>query len=561
MPRREAVVEELRHFEQITNVGEDALRPEDKARLLAAIRAQSPESAARLDSIVVGEIDRSRRCLVEAQAHHQKLRDLLDQATAPPWHPAVYVRPVEMAEGLRAMVWFGGRIRIVNYVDGLDSTSLATGDEVFLNNDLNLIMGRSPLGMPQVGETAAFERYVDDGRMVLRHRDDEVVCDVADELRGAILEQGDQVRWDKSTWMAYEKIDRPQDERHVVKEMPEARPEQVGGQRDNLREMLRVLTAALVSPDMASRYGLPSKRSVLLVGPPGCGKTLMARVSASEIGRISGKKCRFYVVKPAEWESMWVGETQANIRRTFESMRTTGTDGYSFLFLDEVESVGRTRGNAIGGAHGDKFLAALLAEIDGFRANANVVLVAATNRKDLIDQALLERLSDVELVVRRPDMQAAREIFGVHLPGDLPFSPNGDQADDTRRQLIDVAVSRLYSPNADNQVATIKFRDSTVRTVTARELISGRVMEQVCTAAKQSAFYREIDGGSPGLQVRDMEESVDSVIHKLSSTLTRINVRSYLDDLPQDMEVISVTPVVRKVKRTHRFLNVPVTSN
>src|SRR5262249_29067655 len=151
-------------------------------------------------------------------------------------------------------------------------------------------------------------------------------------------------------------------------------------------------------------------------------------------------------------------------------------DGFAVLFMDEVEAVGRIRGSAVG-HHSDKFLAALLAELDGFSDRTGVAIIAATNRKDLIDPALLAPASDVEITVSRPDLEAARAIFGIHLPESLPFSPNGPLAADTRRAAIETAVSRFYSPNADNELCVLRFRDGKTRTVAGRELASGRVFE------------------------------------------------------------------------------------
>lgn len=555
MPRLDQQLEERRLLQQVLTVGEGAPAPDEKVRTLQMLRAASNDAGLRIDTVLVNDSERSRRALTEAMAHQEKLRELLEAATAPPWHPAVFVRPCEMPEGRRAIVYFGGKTRIVNFREDLDWLTFRTGDEVFLNNDLNLLMEKSPFGMPQVGETATFQRVMDDGeRVVIRHRDEELILDMAGALRDHDLETGDLVRWDRGTWMAYEKVERQVDESYLMKDIPDGRPEQVGGQRENLKQLIRAMTAALLSPDLAQRFGIPSKRSILMIGPPGCGKTLLARVGSAEVGRIGGKQVKFFIVKPAEWESMWVGETQANIRRCFDALRKHAETGYCVLFLDEVESVGRVRGSSMAGNHNDKFLAALLAEIDGFRANQNTVIISATNRKDMLDQALAERLSDVELHVRRPDLRSARDIFGIHLPASLPFSPNGDLAAKTRQQVIDIAVSRLYSPNAENQVATVKFRDSTVRTVAARELLSGRVMEQICTAAKQAAYYRALDGEEAGIQARDMDDAVDQAMTKMSTMLSRVNVRSYLDDLPQDVEVVSVTPVVRKVPRPSRFV-------
>jgi SpoVK/Ycf46/Vps4 family AAA+-type ATPase len=290
-----------------------------------------------------------------------------------------------------------------------------------------------------------------------------------------------------------------------------------------------------------------------MVGPPGCGKTLMGRVAAAEIRRMTGVTCHFVVIKPAEWENEFVGATQRNIRNCFAAMnQATAADDFVLLFLDEVEAVGRLRGS-VTGFHNDKFLAALLAELDGFTARGRVAIVAATNRKDLLDPALLERLSDLEISVQRPDMRAARDIFAVHLTERFPFSPNGEAAHDTRRELIDRAVSRMFAPNAENELCAVRFRDGKTRTVAARELASGRLIEQICRAARQTAFLREVQAGERGIRVADIDDAVADAIERLTTTLTPRNIRAYLNDLPQDIDVVSVEPIVRQTRRAHRY--------
>jgi SpoVK/Ycf46/Vps4 family AAA+-type ATPase len=348
--------------------------------------------------------------------------------------------------------------------------------------------------------------------------------------------------------MAFEKIAGAAGRRFLLDEVPDVGRGQVGAQDANLDVLLSALTTTLVAPELAARYGLGGRRSVLMVGPPGCGKTLMARVAAAEVSRLSGRRCRFAVVKPAEWESPWVGETQQNIRNCFRALQETA-DGCAVLFMDEIESVGRIRGGSAN-QHGDKFLAALLAELDGFADRRDIAIIAATNRKDLVDPALLERLSDIEITVRRPDMHGARSIFEIHLPETLPFAETG-----SRDEIVETAVSRFFSPNADNALCTLHFRDGKARTVVARELASGRMFAQVCRAACQAAFLRDVRGGEQGVRVADIENAVADALERLASTLSRQNVHAYLSDLPQDVDVVSVEPVVRKVTRPHRYRN------
>jgi ATP-dependent 26S proteasome regulatory subunit len=232
-----------------------------------------------------------------------------------------------------------------------------------------------------------------------------------------------------------------------------------------------VLTAALVAPALAKSYGLGGRRAILLYGPPGCGKTLIARNAAAELQRQSGRRCRFAVVRPGEFESPYVGESEANIRACFRALAEASAGGLALVFLDEIESIGRIRG-AHGARHADRFLAALLAEIDGFRERGQVAILAATNRRDLLDPALLSRLSDVQLAVPRPDLASAREIFAVHLPESLPYARRGEQGVEPEprggraaQRGAEVATSLLYAPNAANEVAKLpaRRRSRTVR--------------------------------------------------------------------------------------------------
>ena len=547
MPRMPQPGPDLPFLDDILAVGERAPTIDRKLELARMLRATAPDAARRLDHALLEQQVRLADGLRLAEAAQAELRAMLERLDSPPWHPALFLGRVATDLGPRAMVLCGGARRVVAAAADVDLDDLVAGEEVFLGSEGSVVAGRSPYGAPRVGETAFFERATPDGRCVLRARDEEMVVDVAGMLDVAALRPGDQVRWDRAAWMAFEKIAASAGRRFLLDDVPDVGRGHVGGQEANLDALLSALTATLIAPERAARYGLGGRRSVLMVGPPGCGKTLMARVAAAEVARVSGRRCRFAVVKPAEWESPWVGETQQNIRGCFRALREASEGASAVLFLDEIESIGRIRG-AAANQHGDKFLAALLAELDGFADRAGVAIVAATNRKDLVDPALLERLSDVEIAVDRPDLRGARAILDVHLPPDVPLDPAA-----SRDELVETAVSRLFGPNADNALCTLRFRDGRTRTVVARELASGRMLAQVCRAACQAAFARDVRGGAPGLRVADMEDAASEAMERLASTLSRQNVHAYLADLPQDVDVVSVEPVTRKVARPHRY--------
>ncbi len=536
--------------------GDDRLTLEQRIAYAQTVRESCPDGSRRLDEFLIKNLGRSRAALVEAEEKMSELGALLAKLTAPPMHAATFIKGVATPQGGGAIVLHGTSQRVVGLHDSVAAGELRAGDEVFLASNLNVIMAKSPRGARFVGETAFFDRALPTGSLVIKWRDEELIVDAAPELAAQQLAPGDTVRFDRNAWMAFEKVERARGHRCLLEEVPDIRFDQIGGLGAQVEELFSALTIALSNPEPAARWGIGGRQSILLIGPPGTGKTLMVKAVASEITRTSGKRCRIAVVKPAEWESPFVGETQANIRNFFKSLREAAADGVAIAFLDEVEAVGRARGSSVG-HHSDKFLAALLAELDGFTDRKNIAIIAATNRKDLIDAALLERLSDIEIPVGRPTARGARAIFGIHLPGTLQFSPNGSEAQATREHLVDTAVSRFYGSNAgESAISVIRFRDGKERTVMAHELVSGRIFEQVCRHAKRTALQRELRGESePGLRAGDIDEAVALAMERMRTTLSIANAHSYLADLPQDVSIVSVQPVARKVKQPGRYLN------
>jgi proteasome-associated ATPase len=539
-------------FEFLTTTGPTAPSTEDKARFLQSLRGRGESAGCYVDRFLIDNLTRCQGGLLEARLNQDHLRQLLEKVTAPPWYPAIVLGPVTTAQGTRLLVAQGSTRRLVGAGDGVDLSALRKGDEVFLGSQLNVVLGRSPLGMPVFGELATFENWTADGRLTLTRRGgDAVIVEAAPSLDSAALKPGDLVRWQPELWLAFERVERAEAKRYVLEDVPDIRREAVGGQDANLERLVAALTGTLVAPELAARYGLRGQQTVLLIGPPGCGKTLIARVAVAELVRLTGKRYPIVIVKPGEWEDPYVGVTQQNIRACFGELRVTG----GVAFLDEIEAIGRIRGG-LAAQHADKFLAALLAELDGFADRGNVAVIAATNRKDLIDAALLSRVSDLEITVGRPDRRGARQIFEIHLPPTLAYHANGHAAADTRRALIEAAVQHFYGPGPDNDLCMLRLRDGRTRTIAARELASGRCFEQVCRAARRTAFERELHGGEPGLQRIDLEEAAIETKQRLRTTLTPANAHAYLADLPQDVDVVSVEPLVPRVPHPHRYLSI-----
>ena len=543
-------------FEILAASGSGAPSTMDKVLAVAEARHRHPEITPQIDTFLIDQHAKCRAQVEKTKAHMKELEGVVEQLIAPPHIVVTYLGPSQMPDGrTAAVVAHNNARRVIPMTKSVDPAELRVGDEVLLNQDLSLLVARSPLDGLAFGETVCFERMLSEDRMLVRFQGEQIAIGIGADLLGEAWEPGDLVRWDRSARLALEKIEPTTSSEYMVEDVPDVRPEQVGGQRLVLDELISTLTIVLTNPKLAVRYGLSGQQVVLLVGPPGTGKTLMAKVAAAEIARLTGEACRILVVKPGQFEDPYVGVTQRRIRECFEVAR--GCDGYALIFLDEIESIGRQRGGLIG-QHHDKFLAALLAELQGFSSDdgSKIAVIAATNRLDLLDAALVERL-EVQLHVKRPDRRGAREIFAIHLGEELPYNPDGELAAATRNDLIERAVSRFYDPNADNDVCTVRFRDSKQRIITAPELASGRCFEQVCRAARRAACVREVCGGEPGISLNDIEEAVSLTLEKMGSTLTVHNVRNYLPDLPQDQDVVAVEPVVRRVAQPHRYFHTP----
>jgi ATP-dependent 26S proteasome regulatory subunit len=488
-----------------------------------------------------------RSAMEEVVAVQAEFKAQLDKLCMPPWFPATFVKMLGTLRGDKALVMSGNQSRVVEIGSEVDVSSLGLGDSVLLNEHQNIIMERSVDSSGRGGILAKFDRWTDDGRAIIRFREEEVVCaagPLKDSLKGKLgkIKPGDLVRWDENIKLAFERFESESGKEFLLQEAPAVGRETVGGQDDNLDRVLSFLTMAMVAPEKAKTYGISGKGAMLMIGPPGTGKTLMARVAAYELSKIGKKKVRFGVVKPGEWLSPYVGVTEAHIRNCFSALKESTKDGgYAVLFLDEIESIGRLRGT-MSNVHSDRFLASLIAEMEGFSDRQNVAVIAATNRKDLLDPALLERMSELEVFVGRPNEMGARAIFCIHLPADVPFHANGSTASKSRDEAIEAAVSMMYKKASP--VCVLRLGDGSSRTVMPADMVSGRLIEQVCRSARRRAFLRDVREGKEGVLVQDVEDAVVEALARMSTTVSPMNAHSYIPDIPVEARVVRVDPIV-----------------
>jgi SpoVK/Ycf46/Vps4 family AAA+-type ATPase len=258
--------------------------------------------------------------------------------------------------------------------------------------------------------------------------------------------------------------------------------------------------------------------------------------------------------------SMWYSRTEAKIRERFGAARSAAEadpESPVVMFLDEVDSIASARGASVHRVD-DRAVDALAVELDGLRSCGNVLVLGATNRKDSLDPALVRpgRFGDAPIKVGRPRRRAARSILAKYLRDDMPYRPGSGSNGSEREEIIDSTVSRLCSPNGDAEIATITFRDATRRVVRAQDVLSGALLAKIARGAARRACLRHIETGAQGIGFDDVLEAIADEIETAARILTPANCSRFLDDLPQDVDVVKVEPVERKPKKIHRFAHV-----
>ncbi len=500
------------------------------------------------------EMERLREEVELVRVRQRELQQLHARLTAPPWYPAVLLGCAPTPRGLEAVVSHAGSVRVVGILEPLDPASLRAGDEVLLGAELNVVVDRLDTRYLTTGETAQFERALTDGRIVVRSRDEDVVTRIAADLEATGLRPGDQLRWSRGLSMAFERIERPSGDHFFLEDTPADRFADIGGLDREIAQLQRTIRLHVEHPEAAGRYRLRRKASVLLAGPPGTGKTLMARALANWLGGISrAGRARFMNVKPAGLHSMWYAQSEANYREAFRVAREAGAlepDVPVVMFFDEVDAVGGSRGQSLNRVD-DRVLTAFMAELDGLEARGNILVVAATNRRDALDPALLRpgRLGDLVLVIPRPGAEAAREVFARHLPAEIPYAGE-------REAIIADAISRIYAPNGLGDLAVLTLRDGKRRPLTARDLVSGAAIAKICQSAIEHACFRDQEQGDPGLRAGDLLQAIDTEFDSAAGALTPRNCHLHLDDLPQDVDVVKVERTVRRARADYRFLRI-----
>jgi len=455
--------------------------------------------------------------LREARDHIAALREEVDKLTQP---PAAYGTVLGTNDDGTVDVFSGGRkMRVAAMPDVADS--LTRGDEVALNESFSVILSR---GHDLTGEVVTVKDNMGSGRaLVVGRADEERVCEFTGEDLAAMVRAGDTVLMDSRSGLILEKLARPEVEELVLEEVPDVSYEDVGGLDSQIEQIADAVELPFVHAELFGTYQLPAPKGILLYGPPGCGKTLIAKAVANSLAKkvaeVSGDehaRSYFLNIKGPELLNKYVGETERQIRLVFQRAREKSEEGWPVIvFFDEMDSMFRTRGSGISSDMESTIVPQLLAEIDGVETLKNVIVIGASNREDLIDPAILRpgRL-DVKIKIERPDETAATQIFSRYLTSTLPLDPDqvtdlgGGDPDKCVQAIIESTVEEMYRDDEENQFLEVTYQNGDKEIMYFKDFASGAMIENIVRRAKKLAIKRQIAGGSVGIRSEDLVASI-----------------------------------------------------
>jgi proteasome-associated ATPase len=457
--------------------------------------------------------------LREVREHISALRDEVDKLTQP---PSAYGTFLDLNDDGTVDVFSGGRKMRVALHPEIAVEGLRRGQEVVLNESLNVVLSRVGDG---TGEVVTVKEVLSCGRraIIVGRADEERVVELATELIDQALNSGDTALMDPRSGLLIERLPRPEVEDLVLEEVPDVTYEQVGGLDEQIEQITDAVELPFMHQELFAEYQLPAPKGILLYGPPGCGKTLIAKAVANSLaGKVaqinSDREARsyFFNIKGPELLNKYVGETERQIRLVFQRAREKSAEGWPVIvFFDEMESLFRTRGTGISSDMESTVVPQLLAEIDGVEALRNVIVIGASNREDLIDPAILRpgRL-DVKIKIQRPDADAAGAIFARYLTAEVPIAAEmveglgGGDPDKAIQAMVEQTVVEMFLEEERNQFLEVTYQNGDKEIMYFKDFASGAMIENVVRRAKKLAIKRSIAGGAPGIHINDLLDSV-----------------------------------------------------
>ncbi len=501
-PRNDEHVREVEKFRvQIQSM-------EEEIRRLYQSRYQLDQATKQNEKLVA--------TLQEAKGQIEALRAEVEKLTAPPSAYAIFSSLNADGTG---NVYVSGRKMKVSVHPSINGKTMRKGQEVLLNEALNVIEVK---GFDIQGEVVRLKDVLEGNRaLVTLHFDEEKVAELGDPLLAERLSVGDHLLYDPRSGYVVEKLPRSESEELVLEEVPDVDYEHIGGLQHELEQVRDAVELPFLHPTLFSEYKLSAPKGVLLYGPPGCGKTLIAKAVANSIakklGHLTGKEVRSYFlhVKGPELLNKYVGESERQVREVFKKAKERAEDGNPVIvFFDEMDALFRTRGTGISSDIESTIVPQFLSEIDGMERLRNVIVIGASNRQDLIDPAVLRagRL-DVKVKVGRPDAAAAKDIFSKYLNIDLPFAEedlkrhSGD-AKALVEQMIDLTVGAMYASSEENKFIEVTYANGEKEVLYFKDFASGALIEGIVSRAKKFAVKRAIAKEGRGLRSEDLIRAI-----------------------------------------------------
>ena len=458
--------------------------------------------------------------LREARDQIVTLKEEVERLSGPPNGYAVYEGN---AEDDLINISVGGRKMRVAVSPDLDRADLTVGQEVVLNEAMNVVLaGR----FEEHGELVVFKEMLEDGRraLVFVRGDEERVVRIAAPLVGVVLRTGDSLLCDTRSGYALERIAKSEVEDLVLEEVPDIAYSDIGGLNEQIEQIRDAVELPFLHPELFREYDLKPPKGILLYGPPGCGKTLIAKAVANslakQVAQSTGKgegRSYFINIKGPELLNKYVGETERQIRVIFQRAREKASEGTPVIvFFDEMDSLFRTRGSGVSSDVENTIVPQLLSEIDGVESLENVIVIGASNREDMIDPAILRpgRL-DVKIKIERPDARSAIDIFGIYLNTELPLHPSevavdGGDREATIQRIIRTVIDRTYAMSAENEFIEVTYANGDKEIMYFKDFNSGAMIENIVSRTKKAAIKQFLDSGERGITLEHvMQASYD----------------------------------------------------
>ncbi|MBV2363391.1 proteasome ATPase [Streptomonospora nanhaiensis] len=458
-----------------------------------------------------GKNERLAATLKEARDQITALKEEVDRLSQPPSGFGVFL---EARDDDTVEIFTNGRKMRVNVSPSVDIDSLRPGQEVMLNEAFNVVEVQS---YETIGEVVLLKEFLEGGdrALVISNHDEERIVRLAEPLRDQPVRPGDSLLLEPRSGYVYERIPKSEVEELILEEVPDISYTDIGGLGGQIEMIRDAVELPYLHKDLFYEHRLRPPKGVLLYGPPGCGKTLIAKAVANSLakqvaektGRDVGKSF-FLNIKGPELLNKYVGETERHIRLVFQRAREKAGEGTPVIvFFDEMDSIFRTRGSGVSSDVENTIVPQLLSEIDGVEGLENVIVIGASNREDMIDPAILRpgRL-DVKIKIERPDAEAARDIFSKYITPDLPLhdddlAEHGGSAKATVDAMIQRVVERMYAESEENRFLEVTYANGDKEVLYFKDFNSGAMIQNIVDRAKKMAIKDFIDNQSRGIRV------------------------------------------------------------